>query len=119
MRKLLIIAVLFMMAAPMSFGQVTVEGVNINELDIDYCKLNGYNKSMFGMKIIISVDYGQKFNMFKTQRIVGPEGKDMVFNSMIGALNFMERNGWEYVNNYTISSGDKLIYHYLLKKKNR
>lgn len=106
-----------MLAIPVTYSQVTVEGVNINELDIKYCKLNGYNKGIITNKIVITVSYGQKFKWWQNQRIVGPEGKDMIFNSMIDALNFMQRNGWEYVNNYTISSGDNLIYHYLLKKK--
>lgn len=105
------------MTSQMSFGQVKVEGVNINDLDIKYCELYGYNKGIFTNKIIITVSYGQKFRWWKTQRIVGPKGKDMIFNSMIDALNFMEKNGWEYVNNYVLSHGDNLVYHYLLKKK--
>ena len=117
MRKLLIVAAFFMFMTSMSFGQVTVEGININKLDISYCKLSGYNKGIFANKIVITVDYGQKFKWWKTQRIVGPNGKDMVFHTMIDALNFMEKNGWEYVNNYVISIGNDLVYQYLLKKK--
>ena len=118
MRKLLIVAAFFMLTASMSFGQVKVEGVNINELDISYCRLSGINKGVFTEKIVITVDYGQKFKWWKTQRIIGPNGKDIVFRSMVGALNFMEKNGWTYVNNYAITDGKGgSVYHYLLKKK--
>lgn len=100
-----------------SFAQVSVEGVDINALEIRYCELQGYNKSLFGQKIIVVVDYGQEFKAFQSQVIKGPDNKPVVFNTMIDALNFMEQNGWEYVDSYAVTSGNGNIYHYLLKKK--
>ena len=119
MKNLIFIATIFMLTSTVSFGQVTVEGVDINKLDIKYCELIGFNKSLFGKKIIVTVDYGQKFSLFKSQLIKGPDGKPVVFNSMIDALNFMEKNGWEYVNNFAISSGNGSVYHYLLRRKKK
>ena len=117
MKHLIFIATIIMLTATTSFGQVKVEGVDINQLDIKYCELIGFNKSLFGQKIIITVDYGQKFTPFKSQLIKGPDNKPVVFNSMIDALNFMEKNGWKYVNNFAVSTGNSYVYHYLLKKR--
>jgi len=119
MKKLLVIVVLFMMYAPSSFGQVTVDGVNINDLDIKFCRIVAFNKSAIKAKYVVTIDYGQinKFN--NTQIIKGNSQKEEGFSSIIDALNFMVKNGWEYVDSYAISDsrGHGTFYHYLLKKK--
>ena len=98
---------------------VFVEEVNINKLGIKYCQIVGARKGIFSLKIIVGVDYGQAIKLFQPQLIRGSDGKSVIFNSMIDALNFMERNGWEYVNNYAIADGTGgSVYHYLLRKAN-
>ncbi|HAA14058.1 MAG TPA: hypothetical protein DCE41_21140 [Cytophagales bacterium] len=117
MNKLLVLIALFIASNSLSFAQVSVEGVDINNLDIQYCELVGYKKSLVGSKIVVVVDYGQEFKLFQSQLIKGPDGNAVVFNTMVDALNFMEKNGWEYLNNYVITSGNSLIYRYLLQRK--
>jgi hypothetical protein len=34
---------------------------------------------------------------------------------MIDALNFMSKNGFEFVNAYAITMGNQNVYHYLLR----
>lgn len=115
--KKLIFAVMLTTTISFAFGQVSVEGVDINELGIRYCELKGYNKSLIGQKIIVVVDYGQEFKAFQSQVIKGADGKPTVFHTMIDALNFMEDNGWEYVNSYAVTVGNSNVYHYLLRRK--
>jgi len=70
------------------------------------------------MKIKIEIDFGQQRNyppdnLYKDSST----GKPMVFNSIVDALNFMGKDGWEFVQEYT--EGDRqigVIYHFLLKK---
>ena len=114
--KATIIAVVLSVSANYSSAQIIVKDIDINELDISYIELVGYNKSLFGSKITIAIDYGQKFTL-KSQLIKNAEGKDMIFNSMMHALNFMEDNGWEYVNNYALTMNATNVYHYLLRRK--
>jgi hypothetical protein len=38
---------------------------------------------------------------------------------MFNDLNFMDQNGWEYVNNYLINNNGELTYKFLLKKKDK
>jgi hypothetical protein len=101
-----------------AFAQVEVDGTNINELDIKYVELVGQAKFLSLTKIKVFVDYGQDFS-WKQQTIKNAAGKNAAFNSMIEALNFMEANGWEYVNNYLINNNGDLIYKYLLHKKEK
>ncbi|MFN4911398.1 MAG: hypothetical protein ACK5G8_09185 [Flavobacteriales bacterium] len=116
MKKMFILMALGLM----SFGaraQVVVDGTNINDLDIKYVELVGQAKFL-SLKIKVFVDYGQDFS-WKPQVIKNTAGKNAAFNSMIEALNFMEANGWEYVNNYLINNNGDLIYKFLLHKKEK
>ncbi|MCH7928630.1 MAG: hypothetical protein IID03_11745 [Candidatus Dadabacteria bacterium] len=115
MKKLLTITALLI--AVTTYSQVTVEGIDINKLNITYCTLIGFNKSLFGQKIIITIDYGQKHKFAQSQLIKDSKGKPIIFNTTIDALNFMEKNGWEYVHNYAITYGNGFIYHFLLRRR--
>ena len=99
------------------FSQVFVEDQNINELDIKYVQLIGVNTSMFGVKIKVFVDYGQSAKFMKADGIKDVTGKVVKFNSMIHALNFMNQNGWSFVNYTEAIFSGKLRYVYLLGKK--
>ncbi len=116
MKKILLIAGLTLLTLGAK-AQVTVEGVNVNDLDIQYVELVGKTKLLSPTKVKVFVDYGQAFS-WNQQVIKSADGKTAAFNSMVDALNFMDANGWEYVNNYIISdSSGELTYKYLLKKK--
>ena len=117
MKRNLLLTTLFIFITSLVFSQVYVEDVNINELDIKYCQLIGYRKNFLGKKIIINVDYGQEFTFLKLQLIKDKDGNTIIFNSIIDALNFMEKNGWEYLNNYAVPYGNSYIYYYLLQKE--
>lgn len=117
MKKLIVISIFFLFTYNITFSQVNVNTVNINELDIRYCSIVGYNASLFGNRIIVTVDYGQKYHFWKAQIIKNSEGKNMIFHSMIDALNFMESNGWEYINNTEYTNGNANVSNFLLRKK--
>lgn len=117
MKKLILSAAVLFSAYAVAIAQVSVEGVDINALGIKYCELRGYNTSTMSQKVSVVIDYGQEFKAFKPQVIRGEDGKPMVFNTMIDALNFMDRNGWEYLNGYIAASGSSSVYNYLLKRK--
>jgi hypothetical protein len=114
MKKAIMIAALAMS----SFGanaQIEVDGTTINDIDIEYVELVGRQKFL-SLKIKVFVDYGQDFS-WKQQTIRGADGKNMAFNSMVDALNFMNENGYEYVNNYLVQTDNEVTYRYLLRKK--
>lgn len=116
MKKLLLVLAVALFSK-VSYSQVFVEDVNINDLDIKYIQLVGYNTSMFGKKMEVMVDYGQKAKFMKADGIKDSNGEKIKFNSMIHALNFMKSNGWEFVNYTEAQVGRKVRFLYLLKKK--
>lgn len=115
--KLLFFPFLLLTFITSTQAQVYVEEVDINALDINYVQIVGFNKAIFQQKVIITVDYGQKTKIFESQLIKDANGQQKIFNSMIDALNFMEANGWEYVNNTEYSVGNSRVSHFLLKRR--
>ena len=118
MKKILFLA-LILTASCLTKAQ-TVNEIPISQLDVEYVQIVGTSK-LLSTKLTIEIDFGQNTKFFSTgkETIVKDEnGKNLVFNSMIDALNFMTKNGFEFVNAYAISvSSNQNVYHYLLRKK--
>lgn len=79
-----------------------------------YCELVGYEKFL-SKKCKVEVDFGQ--NPYEDKRIAGEDGKSLTFNSMVDAMNYMGRFGWEFKQAYVVSISGQNIYHWLLSKK--
>ena len=84
-----------------------------------YCELVG-SSNVFSSKVKVTVDFGQETSYWKRdtdQRLVDSEGKDIEFNSMVDAMNFMGKNGWKFIQAYTIGdSKNGYVYRWLLYK---
>ena len=117
MKKLIISATLLFIT--FVTNAQTVNDIPIKDIDVDYVMIVG-TSGMFTKKVTIEIDFGQNTKFFssgKETRIKDAEGKNMVFNSMIDALNFMSNNGFEFVDAYAITVGNQNVYHFMLKKK--
>jgi hypothetical protein len=101
-----------------NFYSQTVNDKPIKEIDVEFVQIVGTSKP-FTTKLTIEIDFGQenKFWTAKDTQVKDENGKLMVFNSMIDALNFMSINGYNFVNAHTITMGTQNVYHYLLQKK--
>lgn len=84
-----------------------------------YAELLGYQKGLFSNKIKVRVDFGQDVSFWKQgdMMLVDENGKDIVFNSMVDAMNFMGKNGWSFVQAYVVTEGNQNVYHWLLSKE--
>jgi hypothetical protein len=95
--------------------KVMVNKVDINALpDIQYIQLLGVDE---GQKLMVEVDYGQTLSTAET--IAGADGKPLQFETMISALNYMYKNGWEFINAYEAKTREGKLYHYILKRRNQ
>ena len=103
--------------APSLSAQILVDRVNINDLDITYCKLRAYYVSLISKNanVNIYIDYGQEFRKLNAQRIQNPDGSKREFHSIIDAFNFMEKNGWEYIDHLVAEDHGM---QYLFRRKN-
>ena len=114
---ILIILFIALIGIETGFSQ-TVNGKRISTIDVEYVEIVGRVK-IFSQKLNIQIDFGQENRGFnsKDTEIRDRDGKAVPFNSMIDALNFMSKNGYDFVDSYSIvNSNDSTIY-YLLKKR--
>lgn len=80
-----------------------------------YCQIVGTSKLMSN-KVTIEIDFGQAKGFWSDNRLRGEDGKTIVFNSMVDAMNWMGNDGWEFVQAYVVTVGQQNVYHWLLKK---
>ena len=110
----LLLALLLTCATYGLSAQILVDGIDIQRVDISFIEISA-NGRLFSNRINVIVDYGQRRRSFDIQRIENDRGKSMKFNSMMDALNFFYRNGWEYVDNYQ-DNDDNTLRRYLLRR---
>lgn len=101
------------------YGQ-TINGISFKDLDVQYLQIVGTSKFL-SKKLTIAIDIGQKTKYFSSNTDVtllkDENGDGIIFNSMIDALNFMSKNGYDFVTANIITTEGQNVYHYLMKKR--
>jgi len=118
MKKLMFTAVFFLISGWAYLrAQIYADNVNINELkDVKYVEVAGLNTALWGTKLKIYVDYGQKQKFFKPTAIKDKNGKVKKFNSMVQVLNFFAQNGWHLHSHYILSVKGKSYVVYIMER---
>ena len=98
---------------------IVLSALNLNAQGKIYCELLG-TQVLLSKKVTVSVDFGQQTNLFSDNRLVDEDGKVIIFNSMIDAMNYMGTMGWEFEQAYVVTTGSGAtssnVYHWLLSK---
>lgn len=84
-----------------------------------YCELVGTGR-MFSTKVNVELDFGQETSYWRQdfdRFLVDENGKRIKFNSMVDAMNYMGRLGWEFKQAYVVTTGQQNVYHWLLSKE--
>jgi len=118
MKNLTLIAALCI-AAPATAQ--TVNNTPLADIDAEYLEVKPSGK-LFENTLNLVIDYGQRTKTFtsveKESVLKDNSGKNMQFNSMVHALNYMHGLGYELVQVYPVPVNEKdNEYHYILKKK--
>lgn len=94
-----------------------ISTVGLHANNYIYCELVGTSK-LLSNKVKVQVDYGQETSFWKGISYMKDEnGKNIEFNSMVDAMNYFGKQGWEFVQAYTVTMGNQNVYHWLLKKE--
>lgn len=103
--------------AAVSFAQ-TIDDLPLKDLKAEYMTITGFTRIQL-TKIVIDFDYGQKSRAIDSkQAVVRDENEKKVkFESMVDALNFMSKNGYDFVQAYAFPLGEQGVMHYLLRKR--
>ena len=118
MKKLLLIAIIGLLSLAPSIAQ-TINGTPIKDIDVEFIQIVGTSKLM-SKKVTIEIDFGQFNSIWKQKdtQMLDKDGKKLVFNSMIDALNFWNENGYEFIDANAMAVGNVNVYHYLLRNTN-
>lgn len=83
-----------------------------------FAELLGFQKGLFSKKVKVRVDFGQEVSFWKQgdMMLVDENGKNIIFNSMVDAMNFMGKRGWVFEQAYVVTEGNQNVYHWLLSK---
>lgn len=104
---------LFLMLMFISMGVVAQKPYKV------FCELLGTGK-LFSNKVTVTVDFGQETSFWfgsSNQYLVDDNGKAIKFNSMVDAMNYMGKRGWEFEQAYVVTIGNQNVYHWLLSKE--
>ena len=115
MRKIILLFVL-MMGLGVAHTQDVVEVAPAEISEIEgfnpaakrvYAQLS-CEEQLFSTKVKVSIDFGQStswlFSMSES-RLVDKNGKEIKFNSMIDALNYLTQFGWRFAQAYVVPNG--------------
>lgn len=92
------------------FTILSVSGFS-QEKNYIYCELVGEGKAL-SSKVNVRIDQGEE----KADYLKDKNNKKITFNSMIEAINYMGKEGWEFVQAYAVPYNGGGIRYWLLRK---
>lgn len=86
-----------------------------------YCEVKGIEKEFTsGLKIIFDFGTNESYNMWGDLsgklKFVDEDGKEIKFNSMVDAANYMVQRGWTFQQAYSSMYGGNPIIHWIFFK---
>ena len=98
-----------------------IEGFNPASKRV-YALLYG-SPQLFSSKVKVAIDFGQStswLGAMSESMIVDENGKEIKFNSMIDAMNYLGQFGWKFAQAYVVPHGDEgdvngIVYWILYK----
>lgn len=83
-----------------------------------YAELLGTGTNFLNLNknVKVSVDLGQFQSATKAYTLLDENGKDIKFNSMVAAMNYMGEHGWKFIQAYVVSVSNQNVLHWLLYK---
>ena len=86
-----------------------------------YCEVKGIEKKMSsGLKIIFDFGNSQSYNAWGSLKskleFIDESGKEIEFNSMVDAANYMVERGWSFQQAYSSLYGGLPVIHWIFYK---
>ena len=90
-----------------------------------YAELLGWNTNVLGIgkKAKVEVDFGEESWGWRgndgRDLLVDENGKQIKFNSMVDAINYMGERGWKFEASYVVTVAGQNVIHWLMSKQIR
>lgn len=120
MKKILIVVIILGMAI-CAYAQKT-DSIPSPKTKTVFAQIMGINKNLLGIgnKLSIEIDFGEENSFWGNDgrnEVVDENGKEIKFNTMVDAMNFMGERGWVYTDSYVVTVGKQNVIHWLLRKE--
>ena len=120
MKKILIVVIILGMAI-CAYAQKT-DSISSPKTKTVFAQIMGINKNLLGIgnKLSIEIDFGEENSFWGNDgrnEVVDENGKEIKFNTMVDAMNFMGERGWVYTDSYVVTVGKQNVIHWLLRKE--
>jgi hypothetical protein len=117
MKNKIIVFVVFSLFSFSAFSQA-IEDIPLFQIEGAYMQIIGspfFYGEKKGDKVNVFIDFGQGREMGVARNKITDDGGNLVvLNTMIDALNFMTKNGYDFIPAYPVSNGTTA---YLIKKR--
>lgn len=81
----------------------------------EYCQVKARPK--LNGRYVISIDYGQQQKLISENLFRDASGKAVEFNSAMDALNWLNAQGWEFVNAFVLVEDNDSVAYYVLRRR--
>lgn len=81
----------------------------------EYCQLRALAK--LNGRYVVSIDYGQQRKLVSRNLFRDATGQAVEFNSVIDALNWLNEQGWEFVNAYVLVEDNDSVSYYIMRRR--
>jgi hypothetical protein len=81
----------------------------------EYCQVKARPK--LNGRYVISIDYGQQRKLISENLFRDASGKAVEFNSAMDALNWLNAQGWEFVNAFVLVEDNDSVAYYVLRRR--
>jgi hypothetical protein len=117
MKKLFSTSLFMMLFALAITATANEKDTAARTLRFTYCELTNTQKTV-GTMTTVEADFGQKKVPLQDNRLKDKQtGKVITFHSIVDALNYMGEQGWELVQTYQEKVEDRVVHHWILKKR--
>lgn len=117
MKTILLLLVLIMIGTSSTLQAQIVGGQHLKDIRVKHIEIVGQGRFL-SSKIDIYIDYGQAgTGNWEKKKLVDKDGKRIVLNSMIDAMNYLSEWGYEFQAAYAVTIGNQNVYHYLMVRK--
>ena len=108
-----------------AYAQVPTDSVSSgNEKEITvYAEVLGWNTNVLGLgkNAKVEVEFGDESWGWKgndgRNLLIDENGKDIKFNSMVDAMNYMGARGWKFETAYVVTVANQNVIHWLMSKR--
>jgi hypothetical protein len=116
MKRLLLLVLVFL-AAFLSTAQAQARSAapaTVKRTE-EYCQLRAMPK--LNGRYVVSIDYGQQRKLVSRNIFRDATGQAVEFNSVIDALNWLNEQGWEFVNAYVLVEDNESVSYYIMRRR--